>query len=397
MIEFASGVVFQMTLLLFVALAGYLIALRINQSAVVGIILVGIIVGPSLLGLITYTDFVANIAELGAVVLLFVVGLEFKLQDIAKGKYFVIGACGVIIPWLGGYGIAKLFGFSVGNAFIVAAALTATSIAITANVLKEMGKLQSETAKAIIATAVIDDILALVVLTISMNAISGTLSFWPIGLIIVKAILFLAIGVVIGYIFVARLIVKLDRSKIATKYPEFVFILSLMFAFGYALIAEFIGLSAIVGAFLAGVCLEGITLKHSKSYREGSEYLYIVFASIFFVSLGVLTNVKAINVFIVIFLIALIIVAIITKVIGCAIPSLLFGMKKKDALIIGIGMVPRGEVAMIVALLALNKNIIGQDIYVSLVLMALITTIITPFALRKWFFRQEKRANIWTR
>ena len=111
MIEFTSGVVFQMTLLLFVALAGYLIAMRINQSAVVGIILIGILVGPSALGLITYTEFVASFAELGAIVLLFVIGLEFKLEDIVKGKYFVIAACGVIFPWLGGYGVAKLLAF----------------------------------------------------------------------------------------------------------------------------------------------------------------------------------------------------------------------------------------------------------------------------------------------
>ncbi|MBN2517478.1 MAG: cation:proton antiporter, partial [Candidatus Altiarchaeota archaeon] len=160
--EILSSIEFQMSLLLFVAMAGYLVASRINQSAVIGEILVGIIVGPSLLGLITYTDFVSSVGHLGAVILLFVVGLEFKFRDLAKGKYALIALVGVIIPWVYGYYVAEFFGFSFQGAIFVGTALTATSIAITANVLKEMGKLQTEAAKAIIGAAVIDDVLGLI-------------------------------------------------------------------------------------------------------------------------------------------------------------------------------------------------------------------------------------------
>lgn len=147
--------VFQMSLLLFVSLAGYLVASRINQSAVIGLILVGIVVGPSMLGLITYTDFVAGLANLGAVILLFVIGLEFKVQDIVGIRNGVIAAIGVILPWIGGYGLSIAFGFSTSSAIFIGTALTATSIAITANVLREMGKLQTNAAKAIIGAAVI--------------------------------------------------------------------------------------------------------------------------------------------------------------------------------------------------------------------------------------------------
>ncbi len=153
--------VFQMSLLLFVALAGYLVASRINQSAVIGLILVGILVGPSALGLITYTDFVAGLANLGAVILLFVIGLEFRIQDIVGIRNGVIAAVGVIVPWIGGYGISIAFGFDTSSAIFIGTALTATSIAITANVLREMGKLQTDAAKAIIGAAVIDDVLSL--------------------------------------------------------------------------------------------------------------------------------------------------------------------------------------------------------------------------------------------
>ena len=128
---------FQMSLLLFVALGGYLIASRINQSAVIGLILVGIVVGPSMLGWITYTDFVAGLAHLGAVVLLFVIGLEFNIKDILSARNGIIAAVGVIVPWIGGYWLAVLFGYDTASAIFIGTALTATSIAITANVLKE--------------------------------------------------------------------------------------------------------------------------------------------------------------------------------------------------------------------------------------------------------------------
>src|SRR4030043_1859186 len=176
MTEILSSVEFQMSLLLFVALAGYLIASHINQSAVVGIILAGIAVGPSWLGLVTYTDFVSSLAHLGAVVLLFTIGLEFNIKDIAKVRYFIIALFGIIVPALGGFFLATLFDFDFNASVFIGTALTATSIAITANVLREMGKLQTETAKAIIGAAVIDDVLALLALSVSEGIVTGDIS-----------------------------------------------------------------------------------------------------------------------------------------------------------------------------------------------------------------------------
>lgn len=153
--ELVSTIEFQMSLLLFVALGGYLLATRIHQSAVIGEILVGLIVGPSVLGLITYTDFVQSLAGLGAIILLFVIGFEFELRDITNWKYIVIALLGVIVPWIGGYITAVFFGMDFYSAIFIGTALTATSIAITANVLREMGKLHQPFAKAIIGAAVI--------------------------------------------------------------------------------------------------------------------------------------------------------------------------------------------------------------------------------------------------
>ncbi len=362
-----STIEFQMSLLLFVALAGYLLAAKINQSAVIGEILVGLVIGPSLLGLITYTDFVASVAHLGAIILLFVVGLEFKLKDIFNLKYLWIALSGVIAPWIMGYYLAKFFGYDFGSAVFVGTALTATSIAITANVLREMGKLQTESAKAIIGAAVIDDILSLLALSISTQIVGGTFSIGSTAIILLKAVAFLAIGSYLGLKFLSPMIEKVDKSKIAKKFPEFVFIFAMMLAFLYAMIAELIHLSAIVGSFIAGMVLESAFVKHGKDYREGAEYLHIIFASIFFVSLGILADIKALSIGVIWFLIALTAVAVISKFVGCYIPAKLQGLSHNDASIVGWGMSPRGEVAMIVALIGLNAGLIKQDIYVSLV------------------------------
>lgn len=381
---------FQMSLLLFVALGGYLIASRINQSAVIGLILVGLLVGPSALGLVTYTDFVRGLAHLGAVILLFVIGLEFNVKEILSVRNGVIAGIGVIIPWIGGYGISILFGFNTASAIFIGTALTATSIAITANVLKELGKLQTEAAKAIIGAAVIDDVLSLLVLAISTDAVSGSLSAGGIALVAIKAVAFIIIGGAFGIFVISKYIERLDATGFCKKFPEFIFIFAMMVAFLYAMCAEMVGLSAIVGAFIAGVSFERVELNQSKNFKEGAEYLQIIFASIFFVSLGILADVKAVTPAILLFLVALTIVAIATKVIGCGLPARMMGLCRKDALIVGFGMAPRGEVAMIVALIGLEAGIIDQGVYVVLVLMSLLTTIITPIVYRNWFFKGEE-------
>jgi Kef-type K+ transport system membrane component KefB len=383
-----STIEFQLSLLLFVALAGYLVASRINQSAVIGEILVGLLVGPSLLGLITYTDFVSSLAQLGAVILLFVIGFEFEVKDILNTKYAVIALFGVIVPWIGGFLTAEAFGFNSGTAIFVGTALTATSIAITANVLREMGKLQTGAARAIIGAAVIDDVLGLLALAISGNIVAGTLTAGAVAFVIIKAVLFLVVGGAFGVLVLGKILVRMDKTPITGKYPECPFIFAMMIAFLYAMFASLVGLSPIVGAFIAGVSLGGVNLCHGKSLREGADYLQIIFASIFFVSLGILIDVHTLTGEILLFLVVISVVAILTKLAGCGIPARIMGMNAKDSLIVGIGMAPRGEVAMIVALIGLNQAIISQGIYAALVMMSLITTVITPIIYRNWLFRK---------
>lgn len=379
---------FQMSLLLFVALAGYLIAHRINQSAVVGIILAGIAVGPSWLGLVTYTDFVSGLAHLGAVVLLFTIGLEFKLEDISKPWYFLIALIGILLPWSGGFFLAKAFDFDFHASIFIGTALTATSIAITANVLREMGKLQTQAAKAIIGAAVIDDVLALLALSVSEGIVSGTFSLGSMAIVVLKATAFLVLGAVLGRLIIAKVMERFSCIKLCAKYPESVFIFAMMIAFFYALMAEFVGLSGIVGSFLAGISLAGVKVKQGHIFREGAEHLQIIFASIFFISLGVILDLHVVTPTLLWFIVVLSAVALLTKLIGCGVPARLSGMNLKDSLTVGVGMAPRGEVAMIVALLGLNQNLIAQETYAALILMSLLTTVIPPLILRNWVFRR---------
>ena len=391
-----ASIEFQMSLLLFVALAGYLMAYRINQSAVVGIILAGIVVGPSVLGLVTYTDFVSSLGHLGAVILLFTIGLHFNVKEIVSIKYLFIAVLGLVIPWMAGFYLAKPFGFDAGASIFIATALTATSIAITANVLKEMGKLETNAAKAIIGAAIMDDVLSLLALTIAEEAVSGELSIPLVLIAAAKAIGFLVVGIIVGGFIVRKAMVRLDSTRFSNRYPESIFILAMMVAFLYSLLAELMGLSAIIGSFLAGVSLTRVKLKHEDAFREGAEHLQIIFASIFFISLGVLLDFHVFTLELAWFVVVLTAVAVLSKLIGCGLPARLSGMSTRDSLIIGTGMVPRGEVAMIVALIGLNHNLIMQDTYAAVVLMSLLTTIIPPLVLRNWLFkdRDEKRKTL---
>ena len=292
------------------------------------------------------------------------------------------------MPALGGFFLASLFDFDFKASVFIGTALTATSIAITANVLREMGKLQTEPARAIIGAAVIDDVLALLALSVSEGLVSGELSAVSLLITTAKAVGFIVIGIFIGKLLLGKLIVHLDKTRIAGKYPESIFIFTIMVAFLYAMAAEFVGLSAIVGSFLAGVSFAGVKLIHGEIFKEGAEHLQVIFASIFFVSLGVIMDLRVMTLNLLWFVLALSAVAILTKVIGCGLPAVFQRMNFKDSMIIGVGMVPRGEVAMIVALIGLNQNLINQNTYSVLILMSLLTTIIPPLILRNWLFKR---------
>jgi len=204
-------------------------------------------------------------------------------------------------------------------------------------------------------------------------------------------LLFLGVGAVVGHCGFRRLLSVIDNAGFTRRYPEVTFIFATMLAFFYGMAAALLGLSAIVGAFIAGASLGGLKLRHGKDLHQGSEFLQIIFASIFFVSLGILADVRALDARVMLFLLVLTVVAVISKVVGCGGIALLTRSTPKDAAIIGFGMSPRGEVAMIIALIGLDSGLIAQNVYVSIILMSLLTTIATPIVLRSWLYRGERQ------
>ncbi len=374
----------ELSIVLFAALIGYLFSRGIKQPVSIGLILVGIIIGPSFFSLIKYEN-VSMLAQIGGIILLFLVGLESNFKEIYTKKAFKIAAAGVAVPFIIGYATCILFGLDTTSSLFIAAALSATSIGITAAVLKELGKISTEAAKLIIGAAVIDDILGLLILSV-VSSIPGGFEIVSISLTAIKAIIFVFAAVLIGDKLLARLIDLFDYHIIGVHSPKTTFMLAMALAFAYSFIAEWIGLSAIVGAFLAGVSLA--RSRNVKLFYAGTEYLEIIFTSIFFVSLGTIVNIgEAMSVWMLI--IALTVVAILTKIVGCGYTAKKLGFSSKDSKIIGVGMMPRGEVALIIGLYGITLGVISNSIYSAIVLMSFITTIITPFMLNK-LYSEEK-------
>src|SRR3989344_3125123 len=271
--------------------------------------------------------------------------------------------------------LAAIFGYSTIQAMFIGTALTATSIAITAYTLKELKYINTPTAKAIIGAAVVDDVLALLFLSITTSISANEFSVFSIGFKIMIAVLFVVLTILAAPL-VQKFLQWGDKWGKKSGQDRVVLIFAVALAFAYSSNSEIISLSAIVGAFMAGVTMHGLNLKEA---REGAEYLEMVFAAIFFVSIGVIVDVKQIVISTFFFL--LIAVAILSKIIGCMLPSVFMKFNKKDSFIIGVGMMPRGEIALVVGLIGITSGIIDQTLYGSIIAMTIITTIFAPVML----------------
>ena len=378
----ATSIGFQMSLILFAALTGHLLAIALRQPAVVGEILIGLLIGPTLFGWIDYTDFISGIAQLGAIALLFGVGLEFKIKEILTPTNAFIALLGVVVSWLAGLELALAFGFDTQRAMLIGVTLSATSIAVTADVLRELGQLHSNTAKIIIGAAVLGNVLALLALSYVRHALVSDFNLMDGVTMAAKGLGFFAVAAAVGRMLLAQWIQRLDQTSIANRYPQLVFIFAMLVAFSYAMLAEWAGLSAILGAFIAGISLEGIELRVSRRFREGADYLRILFGAVFFVSLGVLADLRAFTLNELIFVLILTATAVFSKWIGSGLPAWVLLKRFDQAMMIGMCMVPRGEVSMVIALFALNEGLIEQPAYISLILMSLLTMIAGPFVIK---------------
>lgn len=357
---------------------------KVNMPQVVGALLAGLILGPSVLGLITETDFLMKSSEIGVIILMFIAGLDTDIKEIKNNSvsYVVMASCGVLIPLIGGF-VAYYFFFDVDasnsnellKALFIGVVLTATSVSITVEALREMGKLNGKVGNAILGAAVIDDIMGIIILTLVTSMKDPSVEF---SQVIIKILLYCVAMVILSRII--KISKKyLDELEDKRRICIYIFAFCLIIAF---ISEHFFGIADITGAYLFGLFLSGHSIKHfiAKKMTVAS---YLFFSPIFFASIGIKTQLSGMTVQLFIFSLILLAVAILTKIVGCGIGARLCHYTKKEALQIGVGMVSRGEVALIVAQKGYGLGLISGALFPPVVLMVIVTTIVTPVILKQ--------------
>ncbi len=361
---------------------------RLRQPAVAGEILAGIIIGPSVLGWTTPSEITSILAEIGVIFLLFTVGLETKPASIFKVgmRAAVVAVLGVIVPLIGGWLLMKAWGSTNIEALFVGTAMVATSVGITARVLSRLGLLDAPTARIILGAAVIDDILGLIVLAIVSSIAAGTVNYVELLTTAGLAIGFTAFVALIGAPVVTRVAPSVERMRSG----QGIFLFGLVLCLGLSVAASYIGVAAIVGAFLAGMAVSEAAEDNPAMHKQMSGVTEFL-VPFFLVDIGMQLRLDVFRSSTVIALCLLVtLVAIVTKLIGCGLGALNLGMRR--AAQVGVGMVPRGEVGIIVAQIGLSMAVIGDELYGVVLFMAVATTLIAPPFL-KLLYKNELAAR----
>ena len=391
-------VLISLAILLFAAKIFAEVFNKLKLPVVLGELLAGIIVGPFALGslqlfdgkpLVILNETVRQIGEIAGIVILFIAGLEITPREFLKGGVasFTVGACGVIVPFFVGYYVFTQFGLGGLQSVLIATALTATSIAISVRVLTELGKMQTKEAKLILGAAIVDDILAIAVLSVVTTMVqTGNMTpdlFYIVFLIFKILIIFAAL--LIGAIFIIPKILHAERLWRSRGSIEGIVTASF---FGASGIAAAVGLSPIVGAFAIGMAVA--STKIIKQVEEYVDKLEIIFAPLFFAIIGAQVNLTGFNLDVLFLSSIVIAVAIVTKLIGCGLPALLFLRNKLNAMKVGIGMISRGEIGLIVAGIGVTSGALSSNIYTTVIIMVAVTTLITPVWLKKTYDKEQK-------
>lgn len=350
---------------------------RLGQPGIVGEILAGALIGPSVLGWIAPNDTLKSLSDLGVMFLLFGVGLEVKASELLTvgAKATLVATLGVIVPFFAGWGIMSAWGVPQVEAIFVGASMVATSVGITASVLSAKRLLHEVASQIILAAAVIDDVLGLIVLAAVSSVARGHVNFWEIVLTAGLAIAFTVVMGLWGTKAANHLMPHFDSR---VKADDAKFHIALVFLFGMGLLAQYTGVAAIVGAFLAGLALSDTADARVRTLTRGVSELLVPF---FLVGIGLHLNLAAFRSRSTLILGLLILTAaIVTKLIGCGLGALSLGWQ--NVLKIGLGMVPRGEVGMVVAQIGLSLAVISSEVYSVVVFMAVATTLVTPLLLK---------------
>jgi Kef-type K+ transport system membrane component KefB len=349
------------------------VAERLNQPGIVGEIIAGVLVGPSVFGWLAPSEFLSAMSDLGAMFLLFRVGLEVKSSELMRvgGTALLVACSGVVVPFLMGAAILLAWGAKLNEAIFVGASLVATSVGITAQVLSAKGLLDEISSKVILAAAVIDDVLGLLVLAVVSSLTRGKFDVVQLSLTALLAAGFTVVVGRWGTHAMRRVTPHVQRTLRAAE-ARFVLALSLLFLL--AVLAVSVGVAAIVGAFLAGLALAESTEARERDLAQGvSEFLVPFFLAGIGLHVDLSVFAKPATAILALVLLA---AAIASKFVGCGLGAL--GLGKVDALRVGVGMIPRGEVGMIVAQIGLGFGILSRGSYSVVVFMSVATTIVAP-------------------
>ncbi|EFG89335.1 transporter, monovalent cation:proton antiporter-2 (CPA2) family protein [Clostridium carboxidivorans P7] len=353
----------------------------------------GVILGPVVLNIVQYDDNIKLLSNLGVIMLMFLAGLETNVEEFKKAglSSFIIAVAGIVLPLVFGTLSAYMFFNNFWENVFVGVILTATSVSITVETLKELGKLNTRAGINILGAAVIDDILGLilisVVLAVAQTSGSGNSGSLSIVYVFIKITLFCLFSI-IGILYIPKYINKFkDYLKPSKEFLTFSIALAILIAY----IAESLGIAAITGAYICGLMLS------SLSYKEYLERNVKAISSgflslIFFASVGIEANLKGLNMEVLFITLVMFIVAVIGKILGCSSAARLMKMSRSEAVQIGVGMISRGEVAIITANIGLQKGIISEEIFLPTLIVVILTTIITPILLKLAFsHRVEKK------
>ena len=361
-----------------------LIARKLKAPQVVGEIIAGLILGPCLLGWVEITPFISQMAEIGVILLMFCAGLETNLKDLIKTgpKAFAIACSGVFVPLVGGtllymvfYGFSKIGSPDFFKALFMGTIMTATSVSITVESLREMGFLKGKIGTTVLNAAIIDDVIGMIVLTVVVGFNDPTAK--PL-LVLRNTGIFFALALIVGFCAYKAF------KKVDQRYPHTrrITIAGLALCLALAFIAErYFGIADITGAYVAGLILCNI---HDSGYiaRRLDINSYIMFGPIFFASIGLKTDIKDMNLTILWFSLAFVAVALLTKIIGCGLMAMLLGFPPKHAIKIGVGMMTRGEVALIVSQKGLAVGLLEPVYFTSVILLIIVSSILTPISLK---------------
>lgn len=365
-----------------------LVARKFAAPQVVGEILAGLLIGPCVLNLVQGSDALSTFAEIGVVLLMFTTGLGTNIKELLKaGPIATLIACvGVFVPLVGGtllysafYGFAAVGTPEFFRALFIGTIMTATSVSITVATLQELGHLKSFLGTTIVSAAVIDDVIGIIVLTCVIGASSGEGA--SLGGVLLNTVLFFLVAIGIG--FVIHYAMKwLDARN---PHTQRITIVSLAFCFGMAYLAEqYFGIADITGAYIAGIVLCSMS---DAPYVERRVDIsnYVIFAPVFFASIGLKTDISGLTPEILLFSVCFVLVALATKIIGCGLAAKLCRFKWGDALKVGVGMMTRGEVALIVAKKGLEVGVVDSVYFTAVILLIVVSSIATPLVLKMLF------------